>query len=225
MLIIIDKRIPQEAKNNLSKHGEIFELETSDIVYDSISGHPDIFIFQHNNKLILAPQSPQNLIDKLIEKGINFQMGINNLDKKYPKTSFYNVANTTDLFIGNNKTCDKSITDIAKGKLWIQTKQSYSRCNNIILTSSSIITNDNKVDNKVETSLYINPEGIVLPGFDYGFIGGCAGIIDNKVFLIGSLKHHSQGEIITEYIKASNHQIVELYDGPLYDGGGIIFIK
>ena len=225
MLIIIDKRIPEDAKNNLSNYGELFELETSNNVYDTISGHPDIFIFQHNNDLIIAPQSPQNLIDKLVEKNISFQTGINNLGIKYPETAFYNVANNADIFIGNIKSCDESIINCAIGKLWIQTKQSYSRCNNIILNSTSIITNDNKVHKQIETSLYINPEEIILTGFDYGFIGGCAGITDNKVFLIGSLKHHSQGKIITEYIKATNHEIVELYDGPLFDGGGIIFVK
>lgn len=225
MLIIIDKRIPEEAKNNLSKYGELFELETSDIVYDAISGHPDIFIFQHNNKIIIAPQNPKNLINKLAEKGICFQIGTNNLGNKHPETAFYNVANNSEIFIGNKNTCDKSIADIAKGKIWIQSKQSYSRCNNIILDTKSIITNDKTVHKQIETSLYINPEGIILPGFDYGFIGGCTGIIDNKVFLIGSLNYHSQGELISEYIKDSNHELIELYDGPLYDGGGIIFIK
>ncbi len=225
MLIIIDKRIPEDAKKKLSEYGELFELETSDIVYEAISGHPDIFIFQHNNKLIIAPESPKLLIDKLKENNIKFQFGSKKLSNKYPATASYNVANNDNIFIGNKNNCTPEILEIAKNKTWVQSKQSYAYCNNIILGEEHIITNDNKIQSLIDSSLYINPKGIILPGFDYGFIGGCAGIIDNIVFLIGSLKHLPQGEIIKEYIKASNHEIIELYDGPLFDGGGIFFIK
>ena len=65
MLIIIDQKIPQEAKNRLSDFGELFLLESKNIVYSAISGHPDIFIFQMDNHLICSPNSPSNLIHKL----------------------------------------------------------------------------------------------------------------------------------------------------------------
>ena len=225
MLIIIDKRIPEEAKKNLSKYGEIFELETYDIVYDAISCHPDIFIFQHNNKLIIAPQSPKKLIDKLKQLYIEFQFGSKNLSNKYPATAYYNVANNDNLFIGNMNNCTSEILELSKDKTWIQSKQSYSYCNNIILSEEHIITNDIKVQKQIKSSLFIKPEEIILPGFDYGFIGGCSGVIDKNLFLIGSLNHHSQGDIIKEYIKDSYYKLIELYDGPLFDGGGIFFIK
>ena len=47
MYAIIDKRAPLEVKKNLEKYtDEIFEFSSDEITYNSISGHPDIFIFQ-----------------------------------------------------------------------------------------------------------------------------------------------------------------------------------
>ena len=58
MLIIADKRIPNEAKNNLQRFGELVLLKTSGITEESISGHPDIFICEAAGKIIVAPDLP-----------------------------------------------------------------------------------------------------------------------------------------------------------------------
>lgn len=60
MLIVIDKRIPEEAKKRLSGFGKIIEFETKGITYPAISGHPDIFMCQTTESLICAP----NLLKK-----------------------------------------------------------------------------------------------------------------------------------------------------------------
>jgi len=58
MLIITDKKIPEQAKINLSKYGEHILLETSKITDESISGHPDVFFCKTLKKLIIAPNTP-----------------------------------------------------------------------------------------------------------------------------------------------------------------------
>ena len=225
MLIIIDKKLPDEVKNNLKNYGEIYELETSDIVYDAIAGHPDIFIFQNNNKLIIAPQTPLTLIDKFKEHNIDFVIGDKTLGLKYPSTTPYNIANISDLFIGNNQYCDSKILELSKGKKWVQTKQSYARCNTLVLDSESVISSDHNLENRFKNTLLINTKDIILEGFEYGFIGGCAGIYKKSVFFTGSLKAHSQGQLIRQFCEERGFSIIELSDGKLIDSGGMFFIE
>ena len=224
MLIITDKRLPANAKSKLSTYGNIYELETSDVVYDAISGHPDIFIFQNNNNLIIAPQTPFTLVQLLQKNGITFSYGNKQLGSKHPLTTAYNVSYGDGVFIGNNTHCDNSIIDLAKNNKWVQSKQSYARCNTLIINNSSIISSDLNLKKSFPDGLFINPHEIKLPGFEYGFIGGCLGIYEKSIFIIGSLQHHQQGEQIRTYCINLGYNIIELYNGPLIDGGGIVFI-
>ena len=66
MYAIIDHRTPLTIKNNLKKYtDEFFEFSSNSITYNSISCHPDIFIYQDANKLVLAPNSPKDLLNFL----------------------------------------------------------------------------------------------------------------------------------------------------------------
>lgn len=224
MLIIIDKKLPEQAKQRLKDYGELYELESTNIVYSAISGHPDIFIFQNDTKLIVAPNTPISLIEKLESNEINFEFGSENLGEKYPQTSVYNVAYGNGVFIGNNRYCDRKILELSEGKKWIQSKQSYARCNTLILDSDSIITSEKSLKKDFNNTLIINNNEILLPEFDYGFIGGCAGIYKKEIFFTGSLNKHSQGNDIREFCKQKGYTIVELSDGKLMDIGGIFFI-
>ena len=225
MLIIIDKKLPKQAKGKLQEYGEIYELETSGIVYEAIAGHPDIFIFHNNNKLIIAPQAPLSLIRKFKEHNIDFEIGNKSLGIKYPLTTPYNIATLNNIFIGNNKHCDSKILELSDGKKWIHTKQSYARCNTLLLDNESIITSDRNLSTSFKNMLYIDTKDIILEGFEYGFIGGCAGIFKNKVFFTGSLKAHSQGQLIRQFCEERGFSIIELSDGKLIDSGGIFFIE
>jgi hypothetical protein len=50
-------------------------------------------------------------------------------------------------------------------------------------------------------------------------------VYENQVFIIGSLKRYIDGQIVEALLKDLDYGIVELYDGPLFDGGGIFFIS
>ncbi len=65
MVIIVDKKISQAAKEMLSSFGELLELKTDGITYPAISGHPDIFFCQAGDKLIVAPNLPEEYLSKL----------------------------------------------------------------------------------------------------------------------------------------------------------------
>ncbi len=70
--------------------------------------------------------------------------------------------------------------------------------------------------------LYVDSSQVLLPGFEHGFFGGCAGVYRDMVFLSGSLKYLNDGERVKNYLRKLNYQVIELYDGPLFDGGSIL---
>jgi len=94
MLIIIDSKVPNEAKVPLQKLGEVFSFDSDSIVYESIQSHPDIFLFQMEELVIIAPNTPKDLIDALKKYRIPFLRGKSKVGKKFPETVFYNAVCT-----------------------------------------------------------------------------------------------------------------------------------
>jgi hypothetical protein len=228
MYIIIDKKIPKEAKNKLSQFGKLMELETSDITYDAISGHPDIFFHQMGNTLFYAPNLPDKFKQLLAQEGIHAISGEQDVGAKYPASSSYNAVSTTGLLVHNFRNTDASLTITADDANLIHVDQGYTRCNLLALDDDHFITSDNGIQLVLhrfdKDCLYVNPAGIKLEGFDHGFFGGCCGILDKEVFILGALHSIPDGNAVRKYLGKNGYTITELFDGPLFDGGSIIFL-
>lgn len=228
MLIIADKRLPESAKEVLCKSGKLIEMESSGIVYDSISGHADIFLCQCEGKLVIAPNTPQNIVDQLIENNVKFLLGQKSLQDKYPETAYYNAVVTEKLLIHNFKITDREILNLSENKEHIHVEQGYTRCNLISLNERGFITTDKGIESVLAQSgrnvLFVEPSEILLPGFKNGFIGGCCGIKENQLFVAGSLNYINNGLKIRAFVENCNFSVVELYEGSLIDGGGIFFL-
>jgi len=229
MLIIIDKKIPEQAKETLKEYGDLIELETSGITYDAISGHPDIFVHAAGKQLIVAPNTPEKYVQALKDFGVEITFGEQPVGEKYPASSAYNVVSTPGLLIHNFRNTDSVITTLMEDADLIHVDQGYTRCNLLALDDDHFITSDEMIkrvlDRFGKDCLYAKPNGIILEGFKNGFLGGCCGIHGKKIFIIGSLKHYAPGDIVREYLESHAYDIVELYNGQLFDGGSILFIE
>ena len=227
MLILADDRIPEKAKDTLEKHGHIIYLTTHSITYPAISGHPDIFFCTINNHLIVAPNLSEDIKNRLKKFEVSYSAGKKPVGEKYPETAWYNSVVTANYVIGNTSFMDQHIKDLAGTKEIIHVNQGYTRCNLIPLKNDRFITSDKGIEKVLLKYglevLFVDPEGVLLPGFKNGFIGGTCGVWQNKIFFIGSLQHFSKGQKVRDFI--CDMEIVELYDGPLFDGGSLIFIE
>jgi hypothetical protein len=244
MLVIVNNRIPDEAKLKLAGYGELLEFSTSGITYDAISGHPDIFFCQSPWRLIVAPNTPVEFLEKLDAQNISYTPGEKPVGSKYPETALYNAVVTSNYLFHNTSVTDVSIvkstlsfnpaclTQAYAGQAGfspLSFPQGYTRCNLIALNEGHFITSDRGIEKALKAHhldvLYVSPAGIVLPGFPNGFFGGCCGVWDDKLFIIGSLRFFPEGENVRQYANESSLEVIELFDGPLYDGGGILFIN
>jgi hypothetical protein len=227
MVILANKNLPRQALQYLTTFGDLIMFQTEDITYSAISGHPDIFFCPNGNGLIIAPNVPEAFKQQFSKKNLSWTVGYEPVGSKYPETARYNCVLTDQFVIGHIDFIDKKILEETSEKEIIHVNQGYTRCNLIPLSSNKFITSDKGIEGvllqKGLEVLYVNPGGIRLPDFDHGFIGGSCGVTGNKVFYIGNLMYYSESEKIRSFL--SEYEIIELYDGPLFDGGSLIILS
>ncbi len=228
MLFIVNKNIPADAKKKLKYFGQVILFETSGITYPAISSHPDIFFCIVDDKLVYAPNVPQKYIEQIEKAGINIRTGSSSIKSGYPLSAKYNAVTTKEYLIHNKKITDDVIADFCLNKKHLDVKQGYTRCNLLPLKSNHFITSDRGIEKKLLNEglqcLFVKPEGILLPGFAHGFFGGTCGVYEDLIFITGNLKNLSGGEKIKCFLNKFNYNIIELYDGKLFDVGSILII-
>ena len=229
--IIADARMPEEAKKNLKKLGDVLFLNPTDITYKSISAHPDIFFFQTKDGLIHAPNAPKRIVKELKKRKIKLTEGKKEVGRKYPETVPYNAVGIGDTLIHNLKHTDETILSLYENHIHVN--QGYTRCNLVALNGNSFITSipDNRLcpsESHVETYgrtsiLHIDPKQIKLEGHDHGFFPGCCGVWKNNLIVCGSTKHLKEKEALDKFLKDNGFNLIELYDGELVDVGSVFF--
>ena len=229
--IIASSTMPSEARENLSKLGEVLWLEPSDKAYPSISSHPDIFFFCYNERCCDTVICAKNVHINFPE-GIMKEIGMKNVGNAYPETVPYNAVGIGNILIHNLNYTDEKILDlyrkISTKSVQLNVNQGYTRCNLLALDERNFITSDFGIKRVLEDNgcnvFYVDPHQVTLPGHDYGFFPGCCGLVDDCVVVCGSLKHLKECKELKKFIRRNNMRIIELYDGELVDVGSIFFI-
>ena len=243
--IIADSRMPEEAKKNLKKLGDVLFLNPTEITYKSISAHPDIFFFQTKDGFIYAPNAPKKIVKELKKRKIKLTEGKKEVGKRYPETVPYNAVGIGDTLIHNLKHTDSTILSLYENHIHVN--QGYTRCNLVALNENAFITSmeDYKTTRlqdykevaetqrrkdaefRVQSSkfkvLYIDPKQIKLEGHDHGFFPGCCGVWKNNLIVCGSTKNLKEKEELDRFLKDNNFNLIELYDGELVDVGSVFF--
>lgn len=229
MLILVDKKIPSEALKRLSAFGEVIGIQTTGITYEAISGHPDIFFNTGTQPLIVAPNLPVEYKHLLQRFKVPYQEGTLEIGGFYPESARYCAAICNRFVVHNLHITDPVLLRTASVKEPIMVKQGYTRCNLIFLDDNHAITSDIGIMRQLQKKnievFYFHPHGIILPGIKHGFIGGTCGVINKRVYFLGNPLIHSQGKALEQFINSVGYEIFSLYNGPLFDGGGILFIS
>ncbi len=130
--------------------------------------------------------------------------------------------------IHNFRYTDSVFSNHAEEHDLIHSGQGYTRCNLFALKDDHFITSDAGIARVLDgfglKNLFVDPSEILLPGMKHGFFGGACGVYENKVFILGHLDKFKDGDKVRNYIKDLDYKIIELYDGPLFDGGSILFL-
>ncbi len=153
------------------------------------------------------------------------------LSGKYPNNIALNVA-----LVGNKLFCKESATatEIKSyckeiGIDIISVNQGYTKCSTLVLGSNAIITADKTIYKAAQSIgvdvLKITPGSIRLQDADYGFIGGCSGVIGDMVYFFGDIKKHPESDKILAFIKSHGMKYTCLSVDIMNDIGGFIALE
>ena len=227
-LAIVDYRLPQEAISVLQFHAEVFLFNAHGQTFNAVDGHPDIFLCMVDDKVVVAPNTPQSCIDSLQLNTIDFCFGERVVGFDVESSTPYNCVVTKDMILHKRGFTDVKILELCANKLFVDLPQPFTRCSLFVFGNDSFITSDRGVYNVLMANdldiCFVEPFEILLPPYKNGFIGGCLGVYGNSVFLSGSIANLKDGDAMKQFIEHRGFELVELFDGKLLDVGGMVFL-
>lgn len=229
--VIIDYRASDEIINYLKKLNiEVIKTIKCDELQEPVNGHPDMVIHPIDYKtFVVAPNVYDYYRNVLRDTGIKVIKGGKTLSRNYPEDIAYNVARIGRYAVHNLQHTDQVLkyyleeADIE----FIHVNQGYSKCSTAVLNEHMALTSDVSIHEKLTsyniTCLYINPEVIILNGYNHGFIGGCTGLINEKIFLsTGKILDKNILYTLKEFIRSAGYIYDEASKEQIIDLGSLI---
>jgi len=215
--VIIDYRASEEILNYLKKLniGPIKSIKCNEL-HEPVAGHPDMVIFPIDFKtFVAAPNVYDYYRNVLGSLGIKVIKGGKTLSRNYPEDIAYNVARIGRYALHNTKHTDQVLKYYLEeaGIQFINVNQGYTKCSIAPVSDNKALTSDFLIHEKLISynidCMYIDPKVVYLKGYNNGFIGGCTGLINEKIFL-------STGKIFDENISVSLREFIQS-SGYIYD--------
>lgn len=191
--------------------------------------HTDMQILKIDNTVFLLREC-NCLCDKLaIDDVILCDKSVG---EKYPRNILLNFLYLNNVLYGKVSAIDPNLKKFCldNGIKIVNVNQGYTRCSTLVISENAVITADTSIEkvlieNGVEV-LKIAEGNIVLDGYNYGFIGGASGIIDDVIVFFGDVtRHHDFYKIQSFCLKHNKKiQILAKETMPLTDIGGIVVL-
>jgi hypothetical protein len=229
--VLVDYRIEDVELINLQKLGfQVAAVPPSDILYEAVCGHPDMLLhIVDSSTIIVHREMTLDFIVRLKNLNVNVVVSQNSLQRSYPNNIILNAVSLDNLFIHNVKYTDAELLYFVKNKKIKNVKQGYTKCSTAVVSSNALMTSDKGIAKCAQAEaidvLLLPPGDILLPGLDYGFIGGCCGLLeDGLLAFYGDLGHYAYGKEIFDYLKKHKVEPLFLRNGKLIDRGSLITI-
>ena len=206
---------------------KVVNVTQNELLEAPVSYHADVLANFVSNNTFLADYRQKELIE-FVEYSGGIIKTIYNIKSPYPNDCLLNFADIGDYIICNQSILTKIIVDLLPNKQIIDVKQGYSKCSVCICKHNTIITDDISIYNAVSQydnikSLLVEKGSVHIDKYDYGFIGGCCGLIDKHLLLFnGDLSTHSDFDKIKSFLYDNGINYIDIKDKPLTDIGSII---
>ncbi len=219
-------KAPQWLKEAFSIHGvELVEIGTCNSLQAPVAHHIDMMAIPISDKLLVTPETE---FVKAYFPGKEIVVTKERLIPEYPGDVLLNAVWLPDYLICNTNAVAREILQFAdeQGKTVIHVNQGYTKCATCIISDTAIITEDESIyeasQDKLDVLLIKKGEAL-LPGYEYGFIGGASALIGDTVYFFGNIENHSDYKAIQQFITLRNRKIVSISkDKKLLDIGGIL---
>ena len=206
---------------------KVVKVNENSLLDAPVSQHADILCNYVGKSTFLVDKNQTELC-KFLEDNNGKYVIIENIQSPYPDDCLLNFADIGDYVICNKSILPEEIVRYIPNKTIVDIKQGYSKCSVCICGYNTIITDDKSIYNAVSSydninSLLIEKGSVSINKYDYGFIGGCCGLIDKNLLLFnGDLSLHSDFDKIKNFLYDNDIKYIDIKRKPLTDIGSII---
>ena len=192
-----------------------------------VSLHADILANYVGKSLFLIDKHQTELCNFIKDNGGKYVL-IDDVKSPYPNDCLLNFADIGDYIICNKTILTENVVEFLPDKKIIDVKQGYTKCSVCICKHNTIITDDISIYNAVSQyddikSLLVEKGSVNILKYDYGFIGGCCGLVDKNVLLFnGDITSHSDFDKIKNFLYDNEVKYIDIKGKPLTDIGSII---
>lgn len=237
IIALIGECAPVSIIDALKREGfETLLLKKNDRLQSPVSSHADMLLFSVDNKIFISRSYAShvtNTLDRLQEYGYTFVLCDGEPECVYPYDILFNMAKIGSTVLGKMKYIDRGVKKYLreKGYYLENVNQGYTKCSTVILNDRAIITADTGIAKKAESCgidvllIENSIDSVKLDGYDYGFLGGACGLLYPKLYFCGNIYLHPCHTQILEFCASHKVELVSLTQEPLYDVGGIFFLK
>ncbi len=193
-----------------------------------VQSHADLQLAVLGGKRVLIGKGEKALRKSLEEHGFQVIESNTELGSIYPQEALLDFVSLGDRIIGNSKIIGNNY--LLNNSQFIHVNQGYTKCNFAMVNDHAAMTSDETIAAVCQSNgfdvLKIRQGFIELPGYSYGFIGGCCGLIAaDRLAVCGELNTHPDCDMIKQFLYKHHITAVELCAGALRDIGGVIPLK
>ena len=196
-----------------------------------VRGHPDMqLLIPAEGVIVHAPALDPDTAACLRDLGYLLVPGEKQPGGSYPEDIPYNVAVVGRHAFLNTRHADPVVLDWLKktGKTISHVNQGYSKCSVCILSEEAIITSDRgiyqaAIEKNIDALLIPPQKSISIPGYEYGFIGGSAGLVSrDRLAFCGDMDTLESAGQILSFLQKHGIMPVMLGPGNVLDLGSLI---
>lgn len=227
-IYLVNQILPGEYVDILNRYGKCMSLPSSETIPPPVGRHPDTLVGKIGGEIFVGKRDGA-LMAALDKEKIKYRVSSNDVSGVYPHDCSLNFFTAGRFLFGRTDSLSHEALEYAveNGYTAVDVRQGYAHCS-AALVGEGVITADGGIFRELSRrgvpTLKISDGSILLPPYEYGFIGGaCADIGDGNVIFFGSLNSHPDGEAIRGFCKKMGARIIE-GNGSLRDYGGIVTI-
>lgn len=233
-ILLCSAELPDKMREKLSDLFYVIPLPPDECLAEPVRCHPDMLCAVIDEKIIFPSVYAQKYraVIEEISNYSGYSVVLSNMPRnaRYPSDVGLNAAIGRDFVVCRAESTSPELIKCAKssGRRIINVKQGYAGCS-CIIAGDAVLTSDTGIYNAlakegIEAELCDN-SGILLPGYDVGFIGGCGGFFDGTLYFFGDFNSLHCSRSILKFAAQHSLDICKLSKNILADFGGVKFLK
>ncbi|MCI8590554.1 MAG: hypothetical protein HFE77_07600 [Clostridiales bacterium] len=187
-----------------------------------VASHPDMLLYPLGKTLLMHEEYYEK--NKSLFAGLSVCLTNEPIGPCYPHDILFNALATEKGVFCLEKYTSRFIK--ANNRAIINVKQGYARCSTALVNKHALITADPSIEKAALLHhmdvLRVRQAPIALPGYSYGFIGGCCVRLGQEILFTGDITVHPDYAAIRNFLKNQNCEPVSLSNHVLTDYGGFV---